>query len=133
MMEKFYTKLVFVFAFLVLSLFEIERNLVYAFYSFSVQTNHVHLNKEKKDEKKKELEELFKKAKNPDQEYENTMKKLIKKFFSGTGLKILTAICIFLCLFFFFRVRNYLVAIIFYILGSFFMFFGPYIADFLLK
>lgn len=133
MTKKFCTKLIFVFAFLVLFLFETEKNLVYAFYSFSVQTNHVYLNKEKKDEKKKELEELFKKARNPDREYENTVKKLIKSFFSGTGLKILTAICIFLCLFFFFRVRNYLVAVIFYVLGSFLMFFGPYVANVLLK
>lgn len=65
--------------------------------------------------------------------YESTIKSIIKSFFTGPGLRIVVGVQLFLSLFFFFRVRNYIAAIFFYILANIFVYFGPSIANYFLR
>lgn len=77
-------------------------------------------------------ERLKEYVENPNK-YEKGMKVLIEKFFTGPGLRITVAICLFVSLVFFFRTRNYVFAIIFYVLANFIMFFGPKIFKFIFR
>ncbi|MGC8767252.1 MAG: hypothetical protein ACP5QP_06115 [Brevinematia bacterium] len=84
-------------------------------------------------EERKEAEDILKKVENPDKKSEEEARKLVRSFFSDTGLKILTCISLALFVISFFRLRNYHLAIIFYLLANFFIFLGYKISTWLFK
>jgi len=85
---------------------------------------------------KKEAEEIkkfMKEAENPDASFEIKVKNLAKKFFSDTGLKIMASISLILSIIFFFRIRNYVMSIVFYVIANVIVFFGYKIVQWIFK
>lgn len=66
-------------------------------------------------------------------ETENVARRLVKMFFSDTGLKIGTVISLALSILFFFRVRNYVMSIVFYVIANILVFLGYKISNMLFK
>lgn len=79
------------------------------------------------------ISKSIEKIKNPDREYDTWMKDLLYKFFTGSGLRIMVFFCVLMIIFFLFRTRNLVMVMIFYILGNIIMFFGHFIARYLIK
>ncbi len=84
-------------------------------------------------EEKKKVEDIFKKIEKPDKKSEEEARDLVRSFFSDTGLKLFTCISLALSIIFFFRLRNYHLALIFYLLANFFIFFGYKLSNWLFR
>jgi len=82
---------------------------------------------------KEELSKLIKKADRPDVEYEKKAREIAKSALSGWGAKTLIVLCLVLSAIFFFRFRNYGMAIVFYLIAYFLTFFGHNLAKWLFK
>ena len=66
-------------------------------------------------------------------ETENVARKLVKMFFSDAGLKIGTVTSLILSVLFFFRIRNFILSIVFYVIANILVFFGYKISNILFK
>lgn len=110
----------------------IEKNIAYGDNN-SIVSDRTKITKTQVENKKEKINKFIEEIEKPDYSFEKKTKDFAKNFFSGTGVKILIVICIFLSVLFFFRFRNYTIALVFYILANFFTFFGYKIAHWLFK
>jgi len=83
---------------------------------------------EKIKKEKEELEKFVKEADKPDVNFESKAKSIARTFLSGWGAKVLIVISLFLSILFFFRFRNYAMALAFYIIANVLTFLGYKIA-----